>query len=327
VRRVFEAAYGIERGMRPYSVALLVLNYNGIQHLQDCLSTAVAAASELEAPCPVLLVDNRSTDASVAFTRERFPSVEVIISPKNDFLFSLNDVVLGRPEDIVIVLNNDVRLARGFVAPLIAHFADPAVFAAGAGIRDWDDSTDTVGPRCARIRHCWFYKWYSVDRQQAAFTLEACAGAAAYRRSMFVELGGFDPLFRPGYYEDLDLSYRAWARGWKVIYEPASRVYHRVSASMKARHGQIEQDRLFYRNHLLFTAKNVGGPAFLIGFLLLLPLRAVRPIIRGDLVPLVGFLRALPALPRAIARRFRSAGARIDLARFETVTPLDMARA
>jgi GT2 family glycosyltransferase len=312
--------------MRPHSVALVVLNYNGIQHLQDCLSTALAAASELGGPCPVLLVDNRSTDGSVAFTRERFPGVEVIIAPKNDCLFSLNDVVLGRSEEIIVILNNDMRFALGFVAPLVAHFDDPAVFAAGAGIRNWDDSTDTVGPRCARVHHCWFYKWYSVDRQQPAFTLEACAGAAAYRRSMFVELGGFDPLFRPGYYEDLDLSYRAWTHGWKVIYEPASRVYHRISASMRARHGQIEQDRLFYRNHLLFTAKNVGGTAFLLGFLLLLPFRAVRPIIRGDLVPLVGFLRALPALPRAIGHRFRSSGARIDLARFETVMPLDIAR-
>ena len=316
-----------ERGMRSHSVALLVLNYNGIQHLQDCLSTALAAASELEGPCPVVLVDNRSTDASVAFTREHFPAVEVIVSPRNDFLFSLNDVVRHRPEDIVVVLNNDMRFARGFVAPLLAHFADPAVFAVGAGIRDWDDSADTVGPRCARIRHYWFYKWWSVDRQQAAFTLEACGGAAAYRRSMFIELDGFDPLYRPGYYEDLDLSYRAWARGWTVIYEPASRVYHRISASMRARHGQIEQDRLFYRNHLLFTAKNVGGAAFLLGFLLLLPLRAVRPLMRGDLVPFVGFMRALPALPRAIARRYSASGPPIDLARFETVTPLDVAHA
>jgi GT2 family glycosyltransferase len=311
--------------MRPHSASLLVLNYNGIQHLQDCLSTAVAAASELGGPCPVVLVDNRSTDESVAFTRERFPGVEVIVSPRNDFLFSLNDVVRDRAEDIVVVLNNDMRFARGFVAPLLAHFADPAVFAVGAGIRDWDDSTDTVGPRCARVHHCWFYKWWSIDRQEAAFTLEACAGAVAYRRSMFVELEGFDPLYRPGYYEDLDLSCRAWARGWKVIYEPASRAYHRISASMKARHGQIEQDRLFYRNHLLFTAKNIGGAAFLLGFLFLLPLRALRPLIRGDRVPFVGFMRALPALPRAIARRFRTSGPRIDLARFETVTPLDVA--
>lgn len=311
--------------MRPHSVSLLVLNYNGIQHLQDCLSTAVAAASDLGGPCPVVLVDNRSTDASVAFTREHFPSVEVIVSPQNDFLFSLNDVVRGRSEDIVVVLNNDMRFARGFVAPLLPHFTDPAVFAVGARIRDWNDSTDTVGPRCARTHHCWFYKWWNVDRQQAAFTLEACAGAVAYRRSMFIELGGFDPLFRPGYYEDLDLSYRAWARGWKAIYEPASRACHRISASMMARYGQIEHDRLSYRNHVLFTAKNVGGAAFLLGFLLLLPLRAVRPLIRGDFVPFVGFVQALPSLPRALARRFRASGPQMDLARFETVTPLDVA--
>lgn len=313
--------------MRPPSVALLVLNYNGIGHLQDCLSTALAAAAELGRPCPIVLVDNRSTDASVAFTREFFPGIGIVVSPRNDFLFSLNDVVKDRDEDVLIVLNNDMRFAPEFVAPLIAHFADPAVFAVGAGIRDWDDSTDTVGPRCARIQHCWFYKWWSLDRQHAALTLEACAGAVAYRRSMFVELEGFDPLYRPGYYEDLDLSYRAWARGWKVIYEPASRAYHRISASMTARHGQVEQDRLFYRNHVLFTVKNVGGAAFLLGFLLLLPLRALRPLLRGDRVPLVGVVRALPFIPRAIARRLRASGPRIDLAQFETVTPLNVTRA
>jgi GT2 family glycosyltransferase len=306
------------------TVALLVLNYNGVQHLQDCLSSALAAAAQLGTPCPVVLVDNRSTDASVSFTRERFPGVGIVLTPANDFLFSLNDVVGSRREDVVIILNNDMRFAPGFVAPLLAHFADPAVFAVGAGIRDWDDQADTVGPRCARVQHCWFYKWWSLDRQHAAFTLEACAGAVAYRRWMFAELEGFDPLYRPGYYEDLDLSYRAWARGWKVIYEPASRAYHRISASMKARHGQTEQDRLFYRNHVLFTAKNVGGPAFLVGFLLLLPLRALRPLLRGDRVPLVGLVRALPFLARAIARRRRASGPRIDLARFETVTPLNV---
>ena len=309
--------------MRSPSVALLVLNYNGTRHLQDCLSTALVAASELGRACPVVLVDNRSTDASVSFTREHFPGVEIVVSPRNDFLFSLNAVVSGRREDVVIVLNNDMRFAPGFVAPLLAHFTDPAVFAVGAGIRDWDDVADTVGPRCARIQRCWFYKWWSLDRQHTAFTLEACAGAVAYRRSMFTELEGFDSLYRPGYYEDLDLSYRAWARGWTVIYEPASRVYHRISASMKARHGQVEQDRLFYRNHVLFTAKNIGGTAFLLGFLLLLPLRALRPLIRGDRVPLVGVMRALPSLPRAIARRLQASGPRIDLGRFETVTPLN----
>ena len=194
--------------------------------------------------------------------REHFPSVEIVVSPRNDFLFSLNDVVRSRTEDVVIVLNNDMRFDRRFVAPLLQHFADPAVFAVGAGIRDWEDSADTVGPRCARIHHYWFYKWWSFDRQQTAFTLEACAGAVAYRKAMFVELGGFDPLYRPGYYEDLDLSYRAWANGWKVIYEPRSRVYHRIGASMKERHGQSGQDGLFYRNHLCSPPRTSAASDF-----------------------------------------------------------------
>jgi GT2 family glycosyltransferase len=307
-------------------VSILVLNYNGKQHLQECLSSALVSARRYDGDCAVVCVDNRSTDGSRQYVADTFPDVEIVDAPANDFLFSLNAVVAGRPEEIAIIVNNDMRFDPDFVSPLVAHFRTPDVFAVGAAILDWSGSTDTIGPRCARIRHCWFYKWWQFDyQQQAAFTLEACAGAVAYRRSMFLELGGFDSLYRPGYYEDLDLSYRGWAKGWKVIYEPRSRAFHKISASMKVRHGQSGQDRLFYRNHLLFTAKNVGGLAFLIGFLLLLPLRATRPVIRGDWAPLMGFARALPALPRAIARRFRASGPALDLGRFETVTPLDTA--
>jgi GT2 family glycosyltransferase len=305
------------------SVCLLVLNYNGQEHLEDCLSSAVLAAGEWHPTCRVVLVDNRSTDGSVAFARHCFPSVEVVVSPSNDFLFSLNAVAAARPEEIIIVLNNDMRFEKDFIAPLIARLDAPGVFAAGAAIRTWDGSADTVGPRCARLAHCWFYKWYRFDVQAPSLSLDACGGAVAYRRSMFVALGGFDPLYRPGYYEDLDLSYRAWAQGWSIAYEPASLVYHKVSVSMVARFGETRQARTMFRNHVLFTAKNVGDAAFLAGFLLMLPLRALRPLLHGDSVPLVGILRALPRLPAALRRRWRRAGGPVDVTPFETVRSLD----
>ncbi len=304
------------------SVCLLILNYNGRRHLEDCLSSAVLAAAAWDASCPVVLVDNRSTDESVSFTRARFPTVEVVISPRNDFLFSLNAVAAGRREDIVIVLNNDMRFDPGFIAPLAAHFSAPDVCAVGAAIRTWDGKIQTVGPRCARLAHAWFYKWYRADVQQPSFTLEACGGAVAYRRSMFVDLGGFDPLYRPGYYEDLDVSYRAWAHGWSVVYEPKSLVYHKISVSMIEHFGQARQSRMMFRNHVLFTAKNVGGAAFLLGFLLMLPIRALRPLMRGDWVPLFGIAGALPRLPRALASRFGGGPRRVDLSLFERVRPL-----
>jgi GT2 family glycosyltransferase len=308
------------------SACALVLNYNGVEHLGDCLSSLCRAAAAYGSACRVVLVDNRSTDESVAFTRTRFPQVEVTIAPVNDFLFSLNGVAAARSEEIVIVVNNDMRFDEGFVAPLVEHFADATVFAVGAAIRTWDDTADTVGPRCARVEQFWFHKWWSYERQETALTLEACGGAAAYRRTMFVELGGFDALYRPGYYEDLDLSYRAWARGWRVVYEPRSRVYHKESVTMIARYGDTGKARLLYRNHLLFTLKNVGGAGFVAGFLALLPYRVLSPLVRGYTVPLAGFLRALPLVAAALAAR-RSRASRLDLAAFDHVTPLDAPRA
>src|ERR1700730_1334604 len=304
------------------TACVLVLNYNGMAHLDACLSSLLRSAACYGRRCPVVLVDNRSTDGSVAFARTRFPEIEIVVSPRNDFLFSLNDVARARREDIVIIVNNDMRFDEAFVAPLVAHFENPDVFAAGAAIFDWSGSADTVGPRCARIRRCWFYKWWSFDRQQTSLTLDVCGGAAAYRRRMFVELEGFDPLYRPGYYEDLDLSYRAWARGWRVVYEPGSRAYHKESVSMRARYGDSGMARLLYRNHLLFTVKNVGGPAFLLGFFLMLPYRVLSPLARGYRVPLAGFIRAVPLLSPALRRRFAGRDGRLDVARFETVTPL-----
>jgi GT2 family glycosyltransferase len=304
------------------TVCVLVLNHNGVRHLEDCLGSLRRAGAAYGRPCPIVLVDNRSTDDSVSFTSRRFPGVEIVVSPRNDFLFSLNDVVAARREEIVIIVNNDMRFDEDFVGPLVEHFDRPDVFAVGAAIRDWDDSAHTVGPRCARVRQFWFYKWWDYDRQQAALTLEACGGAAAYRQRMFAELGGFDPLFRPGYYEDLDLSFRAWGHGWTVLYEPRSRAYHRESASMLERFGDAAKARLLYRNHLLFTIKNIGGPAFLIGFFLCLPYRVLSPLLTGHAVPLRGFLDALPRLFQALQRRRRRPASRPDLARFEAVIPL-----
>jgi GT2 family glycosyltransferase len=259
----------------------------------------------------------------VAFTKGRFPSVEVIVAPDNDFLFSLNAVVRARSEEIAIVVNNDMRFDRDFIAPLLPHFADSTVFAVGAAILDWSGQTHTVGPRCARLERGWFHKWWSAACEQPALTLEASGGAAAYRREMFVALGGFDPLFRPGYYEDLDLSYRGWAHGWQVVYEPRSRAYHKESVSMIARLGDAGKARLLYRNHLLFTIKNVGDARFLARFFVRLPYRVVAPVFRGYTVPMRGFAAALPRLPAAFARRFAAERRQLDVNRFNTVIPLE----
>jgi len=123
---------------------------------------------------------------------------------------------------------------------------------------------------------------------------------------MFAELGGFDPLYHPAYCEDTDLSYRAWRRGWKIIYEPASVIYHRVGATWsKMRGGEAAVTRLIRRNEVLFTLRNVGGWSFVGGYLVLLPLRLLRNAMMNNHTMWQGVLQALPRMPAALKRRWR----------------------
>jgi hypothetical protein len=91
---------------------------------------------------------------------------------------------------------------------------------------------------------------------------------------------------------------------------------------MLERFGDSAKARLLYRNHLLFTVKNIGGPAFLAGFFLCLPYRVLSPLLRGYRVPLRGFLQALPKFPEALRKRIGRSAAVPDLSRFEDVMPI-----
>jgi len=283
---------------------LIILNYNGRAHLGDCLPSALAASKENRSACPVVLVDNCSTQTDVEYVRNNFSKVQVIVTGKNDYLFSLNPIVSSRTEDIVIILNNDMRFDKGFIAPLLKHFKDPSVFAVTAKIFNWEGTKVTTGKRAGYFHHGWFYKCWNHDVQRTCFTMDAIGGAAALRRHMFIELSGFDPLFRPGYCEDTDLSYRAWQRGWKVIYEPASVVYHKISATFHEVYGDLNTERIIHRNEVLFTIKNCKGYLFLFFYLSFLPIRMLRNCMAGNKPLALGILDACTRIPEALSGRF-----------------------
>src|SRR4030095_3826855 len=87
--------------------------------------------------------------------------------------------------------------------------------------------------------------------------LFACGGAAAYDRSLWVALGGLDPLYAPFYWEDVDLSWRARKRGWRIVHVPASVVHHEHSATIGSRFDARRVRIVYERNRLLFQWKNL----------------------------------------------------------------------
>jgi N-acetylglucosaminyl-diphospho-decaprenol L-rhamnosyltransferase len=233
------------------TVCLAILNYNGWKHLEHLLPTACAAAKNLPGSCSVMVLDNRSTDPDVEWIKRGFPSVQVIIAPKNDFLFSYNWLLPQLPDDLVVLLNSDLLVDQRFLGPMIRHFNAFDVFAVSASSYDWEGRVRTIGPARLTFRNG-LYGWnYEPRRQKLCHTLFASGGFMAVDRLKFLELGGFSRLYYPAYCEDLDLCFRAWRRGWRSVYEPGSVVWHREQASWKI--STISRpSRLNLRNSLIF---------------------------------------------------------------------------
>lgn len=291
---------------------LMILNYNGQEYLRTCIPSALEAVQNFGFPCPVIVVDNHSTEGDVRYVQTQFPDIQIEGAEKNDYLFSFNEVLKRRSEEIVILLNNDMRFDTGFIRPLIQHFQDPDVFAVSCKTMNWENTRVMTSKRIGYFRNFWFYKRWDYETKTASLTLEFCGGSAAIRRSMFLALGGFDPLFFPGYAEDADISYRAWKRGWKIIYEPQSIVYHRVSASFEKTYSKFKLYALICRNEVLFTLKNCGNSRFFVIYLLLLPLRMLRNCLSGNVSAALGILWAFLKMPAAIKKRLNRSGSNLE---------------
>jgi len=233
------------------SICLAILNYNGRKHLEHLLPTTCVAVKNYPGNCSVVVLDNRSPEPDVEWVKREFPLVQTVVAPKNDFLFSYNWLAERREEDILVFLNNDLKLFPDFIQPLVGHFDFADVFAVSATSRDWDNRMFTCGPACLQSHHGLYHWDYQRNRQELCHTLFCSGGFMAVNRKKFLELGGFNRLFWPGYAEDLDLSFRAWRKGWRCIFEPASVVLHRENGTW-GEHSNRRVARLCLRNALLF---------------------------------------------------------------------------
>ncbi len=274
------------------SVALVVLNYNGVNHLKTLLPSLMAACERSPIPARYLVLDNRSPNGDMDWLRNNHPKVEAVVAAENDFLFSYNQLLPELSDDVVILLNNDMRVEPGFIGPLLRHLRHEDVFAVSARSYDWEGKQTTTGPVSLVFEHG-FYGWpFDIARQERTHTLFCSGACMAVDREKFVALGGFDRLFHPAYCEDLDLCFRAWRRGWRCVYEPESIVYHREHASWQST-GSSYVSKLGLRNSLLFQWSSLPLERRR-------PERAVRTanliirgLLRGDTTWLTAWLRAL----------------------------------
>jgi GT2 family glycosyltransferase len=235
---------------RDQTVCIAILNYNGIPFLEQLIPTLRLAVKRWGKQCSIVLLDNQSTEPDCEWVKKACPEMEVVIAPKNEMLYSYNWFIPTRAEDIIILLNNDVRLAEDFLAPLMQHFVHQDVFSVCSTSRDWEDKTYTCGPWRLRS-HLGLYYWgYDEADQSLSHTFLTVGGFMAVDRKKYVELGGLDRLFYPAYCEETELCFRAWRKGWRCLFEPRSLVWHYDGGSFRKE--SEKRMRLQLRAYFLF---------------------------------------------------------------------------
>ena len=233
------------------TVSIIVLNWNGKQYLETCLSSLLRQKyPDIE----IIFVDNGSIDGSVEFVREKFPSLTVIIHKKNlGFAQGVNSGIIESHGKYIATINNDAEADSEWISCLMHVMqSDPGIGScASTMLRYYDrEIIDSAGIVAYQNGNAYDRGAQEFDAGQYDMQTEifgACAGAALYRRQMLDEIGPFDDNYF-AYFEDVDLSFRMHLFGWKCIFVPDAIVYHIHSATSQ----QASPFKIFYieRNKL-----------------------------------------------------------------------------
>ena len=298
----------------PLGISALIPTYNGfsilLRHLPSVLEAAEFYRRQTGATTEVVVVDDGSSDQTVTGLPLAFPNVRLITRRRNGgFAKACNAGFPHCREPLIALINNDVEVDREYLLHQASHFQDQDVFAVTAKVFEWEESVFATGGKVGRFRRGFWSLYFNYDIEGAAgrravtqgklISAYAVGGFSTFHKARLMELGGFNTLLSPFHWEDIDLSYRAWKRGWNIRYEPRSRARHRISATIEAHFSQHQVEVVALRNRLLFHWINLHDPLFLLSHLLMLPILFTSRLLVADWVSLRAFWQALRRLGRA----------------------------
>jgi O-antigen biosynthesis protein len=229
-------------------------------HRADLLAMCLSSLQRhAPAQTEIIIVDDASAADLISKTAKRFAGVQVLRLPRRrGFCGAVNVGIKAARNEVVEVLNDDTEVMPSWATAALRWFAEPTIGAVAPLV--------LVGPEGKRIDSAGdrYYAGGVAAKRchgQRAASAPAAAGAvfgasgssAFYRREALVSIGSFPEDFT-AYFDDVDVAFRLNRAGWRAMFEPASRVLHRVSAS----HGKasrrllerqaLNEERVYWRN-------------------------------------------------------------------------------
>jgi GT2 family glycosyltransferase len=260
------------------SVSVVIPNYNG-QHLMEQNLPAVFDA--LKDGDEVVIVDDASTDQSVIWLRQKFNlhvkeqhqdyallsgkwknksknGTILLVQNKNNLRFgaSCNRGVTVSTHPYVFLLNTDVAPKPDVLEMALPHFQDQKVFAVGCLEKEKHGKRILEGGK----NQLWFQRGMFFHSRAANFSTGETAwvsgGSGIFDKEKWQKLGGFDKVYAPAYWEDIDLSFQARKRGWKVLFDQRAVVDHNHETTNQTAFGQRRIAKMSWKNADTFVLKN-----------------------------------------------------------------------
>jgi len=260
--------------------------------------------------CEIIVV-NDHPDTSIAKDLNQFAQVTLIENKHNmGFSGTVNTGVHEAMHDFVLLLNDDVKLLNNsFKRALKELQEDDSLFAVSFAQKEMDGTI--VGKNMIYWKNG-FLRHQAVKPDEPGPNAWAEGGSCLINKKLFDELHGFDEMFNPFYWEDIDLSYRAWKSGYHILFDPEIRVEHHHETTISNHFRKDRIETIAYRNQLLFIWKNISGWDLIISHKFYLIKMLVRAIMKNDVNFLEGFVQALKNFPRVLIKHFQNPKQRSD---------------
>ncbi len=253
------------------SISVVIPNYNGSKLLEQNLPSVYEALNNAKTDFEIIITDDCSTDSSVAFIRQNYPQVHLIISNKNQgFSASCNKGIALANKDLILLLNTDIELNKDFFESQFKYFELPDTFGVMSKIIGAKDGETQDTARF--LKYSGFKikanNFYHLENEDFLTPTAYLSGAnALIDTKKLKDIGGFDEIFSPFYCEDFELGLRAWRLGWKCYYDPKSYCIHDHSSTTKNYRTRSWVKAIFFRNRLFVHAIHLSRMRLFFWFL------------------------------------------------------------
>lgn len=257
--------------MNKLEVSIVIPNYNGSELLQKNLPYLIEAQKNKKNKIlEIIVVDDASTDSSLKVLKEMFGGIKVIKHKNNrGFSSAVNSGARSAKGNLIALLNTDITPEKNFLVSAIEHFSDDKVFAVGLHEGGFGASRGYFSNGVIQLGQ---YKEDNVVKP----TFYVSGGGGVFRKQYWSDLGGMDErLLSPFYWEDIDLCYRAWKRGYVCLWEPKADIVHESGSTVKKLPKKFT-DSIKERNQLLMIWKDINSLNLIKKHLLSIFVRSVR---------------------------------------------------